>query len=134
MTGNGEVTDADLLALPNAHLHLHFTGGMRHTTLLELAHRSGILLPERLADLEPDSWQLLGWPRFQRLYDVARGGVRTPGGFHRPVREVGRTRGGARYRSPRPAMRFGARTPPPRPRCSAPRRRRPRQPLASGFG
>ena len=29
-------------ALPKAHLHLHFTGSMRHGTLLELAERDGI--------------------------------------------------------------------------------------------
>ena len=27
----------DLAALPKAHLHLHLTGGMRHSTLVELA-------------------------------------------------------------------------------------------------
>jgi adenosine deaminase len=84
----GEVTDADVASLPKAHLHLHLTGGMRHTTLLELAERVGVSLPERLADLEPDSWQLLGWPRFQRLYDVARGVLRTPEDFHRLIREM----------------------------------------------
>src|SRR3954454_10821399 len=83
-----EVTDADLAALPKAHLHLHLTGGMRHATLLELAVRSGVRLPERLTDLEPDSWQLLGWPKFQRLYDVARGVLRTPADFHRLIREM----------------------------------------------
>jgi adenosine deaminase len=82
------ITRADLAALPKAHLHLHLTGGMRHTTLLELAERAGISLPERLADLEPDSWQLLGWPKFQRLYDVARGVLRTPEDFHRLLREI----------------------------------------------
>jgi adenosine deaminase len=84
----GEVSDADLAALPKAHLHLHLTGGMRHATLLDLAGRAGISLPERLTDLEPDSWQLLGWPRFQRLYDVARGVLRTPEDFHRLIREM----------------------------------------------
>jgi adenosine deaminase len=88
MTAGDEVTDADLAALPKAHLHLHLTGGMRHETLLELAGRAGISLPERLADLEPDTWQLLGWPRFQRLYDVARGVLRTPADFHRLLIEI----------------------------------------------
>jgi adenosine deaminase len=83
-----EVSDADLAALPKAHLHLHLTGGMRHATLLELAERNGISLPERLTDLEPDSWQLLGWPRFQRLYEVARSVLRTPPDFHRLIREM----------------------------------------------
>ena len=35
-------------ALPKAHLHLHFTGSMRHATLLELAERDGIPLPDAL--------------------------------------------------------------------------------------
>ena len=34
-----------LSALPKAHLHLHFTGSMRHGTLLELAERDRIRLP-----------------------------------------------------------------------------------------
>jgi adenosine deaminase len=84
----GEVTDADLATLPKAHLHLHLTGGMRHTTLLELAGRASIRLPERLTDLEPDSWQLIGWPKFQRLYDVARGVLRTPEDMSRLILEI----------------------------------------------
>jgi adenosine deaminase len=88
MAAELDVCDADLAALPKAHLHLHFTGGMRHTTLLELAQRGGISLPERLVDSEPDDWRRLGWPRFQRLYDVARGVLRTPADFERLIREV----------------------------------------------
>ena len=38
----------DLAALPKAHLHLHFTGSMRPATLLDLAGRHGIRLPEAL--------------------------------------------------------------------------------------
>ena len=71
------VSDADLVALPKAHLHLHLTGGMRHATLLELADRSGVRLPERLVDDQPDDWRVLGWARFQRLYDIARAVLRT---------------------------------------------------------
>ena len=36
--------------LPKAHLHLHFTGSMRHATLLELAERDGIALPDSLVE------------------------------------------------------------------------------------
>ena len=31
----------DLRTLPKAHLHLHFTGSMRHSTLVELADEHG---------------------------------------------------------------------------------------------
>jgi adenosine deaminase len=82
------MSDADLVALPKAHLHLHLTGGMRHSTLVELAERSGVKLPERLVDDVPDDWKLLGWPRFQRLYDLARGVLRTPADIKRLIREI----------------------------------------------
>ena len=39
-----------LATLPKAHLHLHFTGSMRHHTLLELAERDGIHLPDSLVE------------------------------------------------------------------------------------
>jgi len=78
-------------ALPKAHLHLHFTGSMRHQTLLELAARDGIRLPSALAEDWPP--QLVatdekGWFRFQRLYDVARSVLRTEEDVRRLVREA----------------------------------------------
>ncbi|HET6818807.1 MAG TPA: adenosine deaminase [Mycobacteriales bacterium] len=82
------VSDADLVALPKAHLHLHLTGGMRHATLLELADRSGVRLPERLVDELPDDWRVLGWARFQRLYDIARAVLRTAEDIHRLILEI----------------------------------------------
>jgi adenosine deaminase len=82
------VSDADVVALPKAHLHLHLTGGMRQTTLLELADRSGVHLPGRLVDDQPDDWRLLGWARFQRLYDIARAVLRTADDIVRLVREI----------------------------------------------
>jgi adenosine deaminase len=81
------VPDADLRSLPKAHLHLHLTGGMRRSTLQELAAERGVVLPDRLVEDFPDEWQVLGWPRFQRLYDIARGVLRTPEDIHRVVRE-----------------------------------------------
>jgi len=81
------VSDADLVALPKAHLHLHLTGGMRRETLRELAARSGVQLPERLVDDVPDDWHVIGWARFQRLYDVARGVLRSPADIDRLLRE-----------------------------------------------
>jgi adenosine deaminase len=82
------MTEADLVALPKAHLHLHLTGGMRHATLIDLAERYGIRLPERLVDDVSDDWRLLGWPRFQRLYDLARGVLRTGADITRLIREI----------------------------------------------
>jgi adenosine deaminase len=72
-------------------LHLHFTGSMRHSTLLELAERDGHRLPPALVEDWPP--QLVaadekGWFRFQRLYDVARAVIRTDDDVRRLVREA----------------------------------------------
>ena len=81
----------DLAALTKAHLHLHFTGSMRHTTLLELARRDGIHLPDALVEDWPPELSAAdekGWFRFQRLYDVARSVLRTEDDVRRLVREA----------------------------------------------
>ena len=83
--------DRDLHALPKAHLHLHFTGSMRHATLVELAARDGIVLPDALVDQWPPQLSAAdekGWFRFQRLYDVARSVLRTEDDVRRLVREA----------------------------------------------
>ena len=80
-----------LRALPKAHLHLHFTGSMRHTTLLELAERDGHRLPDALVEDWPPRLSAAdekGWFRFQRLYDVARTVLRTEDDVRRLVREA----------------------------------------------
>ena len=80
-----------LTGLPKAHLHLHFTGGMRHSTLVELAREHGVHLPEALvADWPPrlKGTDERGWFRFQRLYDIARSVVRTEADVRRLIREV----------------------------------------------
>ena len=80
-----------LTALPKAHLHLHFTGSMRHSTLLELATRDGIALPEALVEDWPPKLSAAdekGWFRFQRLYDVARSVLRTEDDVRRLVLEA----------------------------------------------
>jgi len=91
-TGAGSTTGArDLAALPKAHLHLHFTGSMRHGTLLELAARDGIHLPDALVEGWPPELSAAdekGWFRFQRLYDVARSVLRTDDDVRRLVREA----------------------------------------------
>jgi adenosine deaminase len=81
----------DLTTLPKAHLHLHFTGAMRHSTLLELAARDGITLPDALVEDWPPRLSAAdekGWFRFQRLYDVARSVLRTEDDVRRLVREA----------------------------------------------
>ncbi|WP_340537010.1 adenosine deaminase [Nocardioides sp. GXZ039] len=77
--------------LPKAHLHLHFTGSMRHETLLELAERDGIALPDSLVSEWPPQLSAAdekGWFRFQRLYDVARSVLRTEDDVRRLVLEA----------------------------------------------
>jgi adenosine deaminase len=81
----------DLVALPKAHLHLHLTGAMRHSTMVELARAHGITLPPALTEEWPPALSTAderGWFRFQRLYDVARSVLRTPDDLYRLVREI----------------------------------------------
>jgi adenosine deaminase len=78
-------------ALPKAHLHLHFTGSMRHATLVELAAYHGLHLPEALTAEWPPQLSASderGWFRFQRLYDIARSVVRTESDIRRLLLEA----------------------------------------------
>lgn len=77
--------------LPKAHLHLHFTGSMRHPTLVDLAERHGVQLPQALATEWPPKLRATderGWFRFQRLYDIARSVLRTPETVYRLLSET----------------------------------------------
>jgi adenosine deaminase len=81
----------DIRLLPKAHLHLHFTGSMRPGTLLELADKYGVHLPEALGGGSPPRLRATderGWFRFQRLYDIARSCLRAPEDIQRLVREA----------------------------------------------
>ncbi|MFF5212922.1 adenosine deaminase [Streptosporangium sp. NPDC000396] len=77
--------------LPKAHLHLHFTGSMRHSTLVELAHERGLHLPDALEQNWPPKLRATderGWFRFQRLYDIARTVLQRKDDVYRLVREA----------------------------------------------
>ncbi|MFJ1753149.1 adenosine deaminase [Kitasatospora sp. NPDC088134] len=81
----------DVRSLPKAHLHLHFTGSMRPATLLELADKHGIRLPEALSSGTPPKLRATderGWFRFQRLYDTARSCLRDESDIRRLVLET----------------------------------------------
>jgi adenosine deaminase len=78
--------------LPKAHLHLHFTGSMRPATLVALADKHDLRLPESLTRSWPPTLSATderGWFRFQRLYDTARTCVRDEADMRRIVREAG---------------------------------------------
>ncbi|MET7640290.1 adenosine deaminase [Streptomyces sp. NPDC005438] len=81
----------DIRRLPKAHLHLHFTGSMRPSTLLDLADKYGVRLPDALSAGQPPKLRATderGWFRFQRLYDAARSCLREPEDIQRLVREA----------------------------------------------
>lgn len=81
----------DLLLLPKAHLHLHLTGAMRHSTMVELARTHGVSLPAALTEEWPPRLSAAderGWFRFQRLYDIARSVLRTTEDLYRLVLEI----------------------------------------------
>ena len=68
---------------------------MRPATVLELADRHRVALPEALSDalrlgrpVALSATDERGWFRFQRLYDVARSVLRTPDDVRRLVREA----------------------------------------------
>ena len=81
----------DLKTLPKAHLHLHLTGAMRHSTMVELARTHRVSLPPALTQEWPPQLSTAderGWFRFQRLYDTARSVLRTHDDVYRLVRET----------------------------------------------
>jgi adenosine deaminase len=80
-----------LNSLPKAHLHLHFTGSMRHSTLIELAAAHGVRLPDALEEDWPPHLSATdekGWFRFQRLYDLARSVLRDQADVRRLLMEA----------------------------------------------
>ena len=64
---------------------------MRHATMLDLADRHGVTLPDALRDPEPRRLAATderGWFRFQRMYDAARAVIRDESDVRRLVQEV----------------------------------------------
>jgi adenosine deaminase len=93
---NGTTCGRAVHTLPKAHLHLHLTGAMRHSTMVELAREHGIGLPDALTSAKPPHLRGTderGWFRFQRLYDIARSVLRTPANVHRLLHEAAEEEG-----------------------------------------
>ena len=64
---------------------------MRHTTMIELADRHSVRLPDALSSDQPPQLRATderGWFRFQRLYDTARSVLQEPDDLYRLLREV----------------------------------------------
>ena len=81
----------DTATLPKAHLHLHFTGSMRVTTVREMSESHGMRLPSALGADWPVTFETRderGWFRFQSLYDAARHCVQGEADMRRIVREA----------------------------------------------
>ena len=80
----------DLATLPKAHLHLHFTGAMRPSTMIDMARTQGVRLPPHLLHIDAASMPAdgRGWFRFQRAYDSARHLVRSEAAMRRLIREA----------------------------------------------
>ena len=75
---------------------------MRPATVIDLAHRHGIHLPDALTSGQPPELRATdekGWFRFQRLYDIARSCVRTEDDVRRLVLEAAQddARDGSRW-------------------------------------
>ena len=116
--GGGCGARREVSRLPKAHLHLHFTGSMRHGTLLELAERDGIVLPDSLVEDWPPQLQRgrreglvpLPAPLRRGALGAAHARRRTTSGAARRPRTTSATAaGGWRSRSTRAgyAARFG---------------------------
>ena len=67
----------DLATLPKAHLHLHFTGAMRPTTMVDMARAQGVRLPPHLLHIDAASMPADGrLIREAAEDDAAEGSVR----------------------------------------------------------
>lgn len=91
-TAQAATSSRDILTLPKAHLHLHFTGSMTVNLLASMSASHDITLNEELLDSHPlrVPANRRGWFRFQRLYDMARRCVQTEGDMRAIVDEAAR--------------------------------------------
>jgi len=73
-------------ALPKAELHLHLEGAVAAETVVDLAGKHGIALPD-LSD-ESDIYDFADLAEFLKVYDVICRSIRTPDDFHRVTYEA----------------------------------------------
>ncbi|MDR1355249.1 MAG: adenosine deaminase [Propionibacteriaceae bacterium] len=91
-TSKNMLSPDNLITLPKAHLHLHFTGSLDLATLAELAQSAH---DKAAAELINDGALTVpatvkGWFRFQRTYDLARRVVCTEAAMRRVVQQAAR--------------------------------------------
>jgi adenosine deaminase len=72
--------------LPKVELHLHLEGAVDAATVLELAGKHGIALPDFSAD--SDIYDFADLADFLRVYDIICQSIRTPDDFHRVTYEA----------------------------------------------
>jgi adenosine deaminase len=73
-------------ALPKAELHLHLEGAVAAPTVIDLAGKHGIPLPDFGA--ESDIYDFADLAAFLKVYDIICRSIRTPDDFHRVTYEA----------------------------------------------
>jgi adenosine deaminase len=73
-------------ALPKAELHLHLEGAVAAPTVLDLAHKHGIALPDFSDD--SDIFDFADLASFLKVYDIICASIRTPDDFRRVTYEA----------------------------------------------
>ena len=81
----GMTTGRDLLALPKVDLHVHLEGSMRPSTVVELARRSGVELPE---GLRQGRYEFRDFRHFIDEWVAGLRCLRTPADFRRIALEL----------------------------------------------
>ena len=73
-------------ALPKTELHLHLEGAVAAPTVIDLAHKHGIALPDFSDD--SDIFDFADLAAFLKVYDIICASIRTPDDFHRVTYEA----------------------------------------------